>query len=122
MTFADFSIAQGSAVWKHLLELLWYQDPVPSKDMQTPSPSLPSVLLSFLWKMRTELNQMNNQFSDFFLSYSWLYLLFTKNLQTKKKVFQNDFEIWSIFMYTTSCMQKTEGNFEKYAVDANQRG
>ena len=30
------------------------------------------------------------------------------------------FEIWSILMYVTSCIQKTEELFAKYAVDANQ--
>ena len=50
------------------------------------------LMLTFSWKMRTVLNPMKNQFSDFcgfyFLSYSWLYLQSTKNLPTKRKVFQ----------------------------------
>ena len=40
-----------------------------------------SEVAIFAWKMRTVLNRMKNQFSDFshfyFLSYGWLYLRFT---------------------------------------------
>ena len=32
------------------------------------------------------------------------------------------FCVWSILMYVTSCMQKTEEIFANYAVDANQLG
>ena len=47
--------------------------PVPGKDMHYAAPP-PSVLLPFSWKMRTVLNRVKNQFSDFcdlqFLRYS----------------------------------------------------
>ena len=106
--------------------------------MQIPPPS---IFLPFSWKMHTVMNRMKNQFydfCDFFLGYGWLYLQFTKNLPTKKKVVHNCsnlqercgllwkwfisssvfffvrllvFEIWSILMHMTSCMQKTKEIF-----------
>ena len=42
---------------------------VTSKDMQTPFPPPPSEFLLFSRKMRTVLNRMKNQFSDFFNFY-----------------------------------------------------
>ena len=39
----------------------------PIRDMQTP-PSIPSVLIRFLWMMRNVLKRMNKQFSDFYFS------------------------------------------------------
>ena len=57
------------------------------------NPPHPLELLPFSWKMRTVLNRMKNQFFDlcdfYFLSYGWLYLQFTKNLPTVKKLFKS---------------------------------
>ena len=54
---------------------------VPSKDMQTTTPLLPSNVAIFRWKMPTVLNWMKNRFSNFyFSSYSWLNLQFTSSM------------------------------------------
>ena len=52
----------------------------------------------FLWQMRTVLNRIKNKYSDlcdfYFLSHGWLYLQFTKNFPTKKKMFRSDPIYW----------------------------
>jgi len=109
--------------------------PVPSKDMQThPPPSLPhSEVAIFTWKMHTAMNRKKYQIFIFWVMADSIYNLrwHTSVPPTNKKVVQKMpnlqewcvllwqrffcssvffmrllvFEIWSILMYVTSCMQ-----------------
>ena len=49
-------------------------DPVPIKDMQTPSPSEVAIMT---WKMFTVLNRMKNHISDFSFFYLFKFMLIT---------------------------------------------
>ena len=85
---------------------------IPTKDMQT------SPLRSCHIHMNTAMNQMKNQFSDFyFLSYGWLYLRFTVthlNFQVCHRPKQNSFKSCQNFRKDAQFSESTENIFSDF--------